>query len=81
MGVVGGANLTDGFQDLTLFYFVPSPEPGSPPVLLGTRLWSPSKDYAIGGMIEVHFLTGHWRRMDYSGNCTASSRPSRRMAR
>ena len=39
-GVVGGASLTDGFQNLTILGFVLSPDPGSPPVFLGTRFWS-----------------------------------------
>jgi len=54
-GVVGGGSLTDGFRDLTFFELVPRPEPGSPPFPAGTRFWSPSKDWVIGGMLEVRF--------------------------
>jgi hypothetical protein len=44
---------------LTYYNFVPSPEPGAPPFFVGTRYWSPSKDYAVGGMLELHF-NPHW---------------------
>jgi hypothetical protein len=59
VGIVGGASLTDGFRDQTVYSYLPSLEPGSPGFFVGTRFWSPSKDYLIGGMLEFHF-NPHW---------------------
>lgn len=59
VGVVGGGSLTDAYRDLTVFQFLPSLEPGAPSRLEGARFWSPSKDYVIGGMLEVRF-NPHW---------------------
>jgi hypothetical protein len=51
-GIVAGASLTDGFRDEIIPNFVP---PGSPSFPVGTRFWSPSKDFVAGGMVELHF--------------------------
>lgn len=59
VGIVGGASLTDGFRDQTIYNLAPSPDPGSPPFFVGIRFWSPSKDYVVGGMLEFHF-NPHW---------------------
>jgi hypothetical protein len=58
-GIVAGGSLTDGFRDQTIYNLVPSTEPGAPFLLIGTRFWSPSKDYVGGGMVELHF-NPHW---------------------
>jgi hypothetical protein len=57
-GIVGGGSLTDGFRDLTRFHFSPL-ESGGPARLEAWRSWSPSKDYVIGGMVEVRW-NPHW---------------------
>jgi hypothetical protein len=56
-GIVAGGSLTDGFRDLTRYYF--SPVSGGPARLEAWRSWSPSKDYVIGAMLEVR-LNPHW---------------------
>ncbi len=58
-GVAGGVSLTDAYRDVTTYQFLPSPEPGAPPRLEAARSWSPSKDYVIGGMLDVRF-TPRW---------------------
>jgi hypothetical protein len=55
VGILGGGSLTDAYRDLTFYDFLPSPEPGAAPRLFATRFWSPSKDYVIGGVLEVRF--------------------------
>jgi len=48
VGVVGGGSFTDAFRDQFLR------DPDSSP-FAGTRYFSPSKDYLVGGMLEIRF--------------------------
>jgi hypothetical protein len=59
VGIVAGGSLTDGFRDQTIYTAVPSPEPGGGLSFVGTRYWSPSKDYVVGGVLEFRF-TPRW---------------------
>jgi hypothetical protein len=52
VGVVGGGSFTDAFRDQ--FFREPTPPP-----LIGSRFFSPSKDYLVGGMLELRF-SPHW---------------------
>ena len=50
IGVVGGASATDAFQDQVF---------PAPPGFLSSRFYSPSKDYIVGGSLELGF-SRHW---------------------
>jgi hypothetical protein len=54
-GIVVGRSLTAGFHDSTSFSFLPPQQPGAPAREFGTRFWSPSRDYVVGGTLEVRF--------------------------
>jgi Outer membrane protein beta-barrel domain len=56
VGVVAGGGLTSAFKDQFLPYQEP---PGSTSIFLGTRSFSQSRDYLVGGMVELHFNI-HW---------------------
>jgi hypothetical protein len=54
VGVIGGGSPTFAFRD----QFLPVPAvPGSP--VVGISYFSPSKDYVVGGTLELHF-NPHW---------------------
>jgi hypothetical protein len=55
MGVIAGGSLTSAFPDRTYIYILPSGQPAGP----GDRTFSPSKDYLIGGMLELR-LNPNW---------------------
>ena len=53
VGVVGGGGFTDAFRDQ---FFR---DPGFPLPIVGSRSFSQSKDYLVGGALELHF-SPHW---------------------
>ncbi len=54
-GAVAGGSLTSAYRDVTVYRLVPPLEPGASPGFEGWRFWSKSKDYVIGGMLEIRF--------------------------
>jgi hypothetical protein len=49
IGILGGGAATPAVHDVTSFY------PGNS---VGTRVWSQSKDWAAGAMVELRFHSG-----------------------